>query len=204
MNRPHILTKQVITTLSVFFVFAALPAHAHKLNVFSWAGDKQIYGEAFFNGGRKAKNITIQVQDAKSDALILTTQTDKEGKFQFSPPQQALQQKLDLRIIANSGDGHRGEWLLTADEYLVPDSPPLAPAVEKSQAGEKVEIQTIRQIIRQELARELTPIKQQLAEGHENKARSRDIIGGIGWIIGLAGLLAWIQSNKKKKKSADE
>ncbi|MCI5148212.1 MAG: hypothetical protein D3916_02215 [Candidatus Electrothrix sp. MAN1_4] len=202
MNWSHILTKNVIATLSALFFFLALPAHAHKLNVFSWADDKQIYGEAFFNGGRKAKNVPIQIQDAKSDRVILTTQTDKEGKFQLSPPQQAIQQKLDLRIIGNSGDGHRGEWLLTADEYLMADSSPV-PAVE-NQAREELDIQGIRDIIRQELARELAPIKQQLAEGHEDKARPRDIIGGIGWIIGLAGMLAWILSNKKRNNSADE
>lgn len=202
MNWPRILKKNVIATLSALFIFGALPAHAHKLNVFSWADDKQIYGEAFFNGGRKAKNVPIQIQDAKSDTLLFTTQTDKEGKFQFSPPQQAIQQKLNLRIIGYSGDGHRGEWLLTADEYLMEDNP-LSPA-EKSLAEEEVDIQVIREIIRQELVRELAPVKQQLANRRDKTTRTRDIIGGIGWIIGLAGLLAWVQSNKQKKKSAEE
>jgi nickel transport protein len=197
MNRSRILTSLL---LAVLFLFFALPAHAHKLNVFSWAGDRQIYGETFFNGGRKAKNITVHVQDVETHTSLLTTQTDDEGKFQFTPPQQAVQQKLDLLISVNSGDGHRGEWLLTADEYLSPDD--VRSSVPQKDRATKggLDVETVREIVRQELARKLVPIKRHLAERKEKKVNIRDIIGGIGCIIGLAALFAWIQSNNKKKK----
>ncbi|MCI5125509.1 MAG: hypothetical protein D3925_13800 [Candidatus Electrothrix sp. AR5] len=202
MNRSRLLTALLFTALFSFF---ALPAQAHKMNVFSWADNQQIYGEAFFSGGRKVKNVQVHVQASETRTSLLTTQTDEEGKFQFTPPQQAVQQKLGLLISVDSGDGHRGEWLLTADEYLAPDNPSL-PAPQKDQsATEGLDVEAIHEIVRQELKRELAPIKQHLAEGREKKVNPRDILGGIGCIIGLAGILAWFQSNKKKKKktSAD-
>ncbi|MCI5122457.1 MAG: hypothetical protein D3908_14955, partial [Candidatus Electrothrix sp. AUS4] len=162
MNRPS-LYGIFVFIIGLFSLLITSPVNAHKLNIFSWAGDNQIYGEAFFSGGRKAKNITIQIQDAKSDALLLSTQTDEEGKFQFAPPKEAIKQKADLRIVANSGDGHRGEWLLTADEYLLSEASASSTG-EKSQAkedasdGENVR-ETVREIVRQELARELAPIR---------------------------------------------
>ena len=207
MNRPRILTALLF---AVLFSFFALPAQAHKLNVFSWAGDKKIYGEAFFSGGRKAKNVPVHAQDAESHTTLLTTLTDEEGKFQFTPPQQAVQQKLNLLITVDTGDGHRGEWLLTADEYLSAASdptgaaqPPGEESAIKESAIKSVDIEAVRAIVRQELNRELIPVKRHLAEEREKKVNLRDILGGIGCIIGLASILAWFQSKKKKKTSTD-
>ncbi|MGB5685305.1 MAG: hypothetical protein WBM35_05810 [Candidatus Electrothrix sp.] len=188
---------------AVLFSAFTLPAQAHKLNVFSWADDQRIYGEAFFNGGRKAKNITVDIRNVATQTSLLTTQTDDEGKFQFTPPQQAAQQKMDLLIAADSGDGHRGEWLLVADEYLSPGDPlPTSSVPQKDQAfAGGLDVEIVRKIVRQELNRELVPIKRHLAERSGKKVNLRDIIGGIGCIIGLAGLLAWFQASQKKKKT---
>jgi nickel transport protein len=187
-------------------LLASFPAQAHKLNVFSWANDRQIYGEAFFHGGRKAKNITVRIQDAKSHNLLLSTQTNEQGEFAFTVPQQAAQQRLDLLITADSGDGHRGEWLLEATEYLEhkSSSSNLAPeSATGCSTTALIDTEAIREIVRQELKREMLPIKQELAERQEKKIRPQDILGGIGCIIGLAALFTWFQANKKKKISAD-
>lgn len=46
----------------------------------------------------------------------------------------------------------------------------------------------------------LTPLKLQLARMAEEdqSARMRDIIGGLGWIIGLVGIAAWFKRPKNK------
>ncbi len=192
-------TTSVIVSL-LLLLLVSFPAHAHKLNVFSWAGDRQIYGEAFFNGGRKAKKITVRIQDAESHSLLLTTRTDEQGKFVFTVPQEAAQQRIDLLISADSGDGHRGEWLLEADEYLIPEpsaSSDLGSESTTELSTALINTEAVRKIVRQELERELLPIKQDLAERQGKKARPQDILGGIGCIIGLAALLAWFQGKKK-------
>ncbi|CAK8717301.1 Nickel transport protein [Candidatus Electrothrix laxa] len=201
MNRSRFLTMTAIFFAGVFLFFA-LPTQAHKLNVFSWTGENKIYGEAFFSGGRKAKNVPVHVQNAESLASLLTTQTDEEGKFQFTPPQQAVQQNQGLLITVDTGDGHRGEWLLEADEYLIEDSAPPPSSQTKQPGSELVTLEDIRQIVLQELNRELIPIKRHLAEDREKEANPRDIIGGIGCILGLAGIFAWFQAKKKKKKAS--
>lgn len=173
MNRSRILTALLF---AVLFSFFTLPAEAHKLNVFCWAGDTEVYGEVFFSGGRKAKNVVVHVQDAKTHTLLLTTRTDEEGKFQFVPPQQAVQQKQGLLITVETGDGHRGEWPLAADEYLLTESvpPPTEQLPIKESATASVDMETVRVIVqvivRQELERELLPIKRELAEAREKRS----------------------------------
>ncbi|XOF34503.1 MAG: hypothetical protein ACL93V_04205 [Candidatus Electrothrix sp. YB6] len=189
-------------------LLAPLLASAHKMNVFAWAEDQLIYGEAKFSGGRGAKNITVTVEDAASGAVLLTTRTDGQGKFQFSPPAQTVEKQPDLLIIADAGDGHRAEWPLAAEEYLVASSAAADHPAKSSTAGSGGRTQPvtagpdeaqIRRIVREEVNRQLAPVRQALAEEQQRKIAPQDILGGIGCIIGLAGLFAWLRSRKKQK-----
>ncbi len=227
MNRPPSLTVLFFTVrFTVLFTLLSLSftqqAQSHKLNVFCWSGDQQIYGETYFSGGRKAKNVPVHVQDAKSLVLLFTTKTDQQGKFQFAPPQQAVEQKSDLLISVNAGDGHRGEWLLTADEYLpastaeasvssaqsapsevsevseVPDAAS-SPQDTKQLNIDNIDMESIRAMIRQEVNKELLPVKRKLAESQDKKPSIQNVLLGIGCIIGFTGILAWFQEKKKNK-----
>lgn len=54
----------------------------------------------------------------------------------------------------------------------------------------------MRAVIREELQRELAPLRAEAAEA-KSGPNARDILGGLGWIIGLAGLGAWLASRRK-------
>ena len=54
-------------------------------------------------------------------------------------------------------------------------------------AGEKTEKQVI------------APLRKQLAEAQQPKITWRDIVGGLGWCLGLGGLFAWISTRRQKK-----
>ena len=47
----------------------------------------------------------------------------------------------------------------------------------------------LRAVIGQELDSRLAPIKRALAEQKERGPELRDIIGGVGWLIGIAGII---------------
>ena len=196
----HLLTIFRLVILLILLL-APLPASAHKLNIFAWAGDKLIYGEAKFSVGRAAKEITGNVENSTSGAILLTTSTDEQGKFQFSPPEQATEKQLDLLITADAGDGHRAEWPLAAEEYVVasvPEEQPAESGIQQPVAAGMDETQ-IRRIVCEEVNRQLAPVRQSLAEKQERKIAPQDILGGIGCIIGLAGLVAWLRSRKQQK-----
>lgn len=208
----------------LLFVILLLPlsAAAHKLNVFAWSSGNEIQGEVMLSGGRKAKQVKIILENAASHAVLLETDTDEQGKFRFPLPEQAVQDKPDLLVVANAGEGHRGEWLLKASEYAGVAAPAsqsadqgdtTAPAAQEETAAESsssadsgtvqqaaaADVQTLRQIVAEELNKGLTPVRQALAESSEHKPSIQDILGGIGWIVGMAGLAAWMQSRRKQQ-----
>jgi nickel transport protein len=48
------------------------------------------------------------------------------------------------------------------------------------------------------MSKALSPIRQSLAERLDPEPSLRDILGGLGWLIGLAGMAAWAQSRRTK------
>jgi len=211
---------RILTILFVFSCSVLLPltANAHMLRIFAWPEGNIIHGETAFSGSRKPHNVEITVQDAASHAILLTTRTDEHGEFSFRLPDKAVQEQLDLLLVSNSGDGHRGEWPLPAAEYLALPShtltgenhkstptvtapSPSAPAVRT--ISNYIDEQLLRRIVGEELEKKLAPLKYMLAESSNNSPDLRDILGGIGYILGLAGILAWLKAKKQKKSSND-
>jgi nickel transport protein len=208
---------RIVTILFLFSICVLLPltVNAHKLRIFAWAEGEIIYGETAFSGNRKPKNAQITVQDAASHAILLTTQTDEHGIFSFTVPQKAINNHLDLLLIVNAGEGHRGEWPMTAAEYLTltptskstglkQSTPTVAknvpsPPADTAQAV-LINEQLLRRIVDEELEKKLSPLRRVLAESKDNRPGLKDILAGIGYILGLAGILAWLQAKKLHKK----
>jgi nickel transport protein len=44
--------------------------------------------------------------------------------------------------------------------------------------------------VEQAVARQLRPVREELAAA-QGQAGLRDILGGLGWILGIAGVLLW-------------
>lgn len=199
MNAPERRYRIMFGVVLLFFLLPLSVAHAHKLNIFAWpAKDKTIQGEAVFSGGRKAKNIKIIVQNAETNVVLLETVSDGQGGFHFTQPEQAVQEQMDLLIAGDAGEGHRGEWLLKAAEYITaPETDP--PAVRKEKTTGAIDEELVRRIAVQEIDKKLAPVRQALAESRERKPELRDILGGMGCIVGLAGLFVWLQNRRKEK-----
>ena len=118
--------------------------------------------------------------------------------------------------------GHRGEWQMKAESYLpalkrlagaaAPVAPSPAGVVTPSSAAAAtpaaaaspapgvpaVDRQMLEETLNKVLERQLAPIKEMLAESQVHKTTPTDIIGGIGYIMGIFGLLAYFQSRKRK------
>lgn len=207
-------------------MFFLLPetASAHKVRVFAYGEGNTIVGESAFSGGRKAKNAEILVQDTAGDEQLFSCRTDEQGQFRFNIPDEARKTRMDLRIIVKAGDGHRGEWLLAAADYLedvqeaIPTSPPRSvvesradSAVSAAEEEEgrpaqnaaelsAVPLQQIQQLMEETLDKKLAPVKHILAQANDPGPTLQDILGGIGYIIGLAGIAAYFKAGQRKKE----
>jgi nickel transport protein len=193
--------------LLLILILLPISAEAHKIRVFAYAEGDTIKGETSFNGGKPAKNIEILVTNSTSEETILTTRTNDQGEFTFTLSEAVKKAQNDILIIANAGEGHRNTWLLQAADYLpdVVTKTPMQQPKEKVQKTNKqpgnvatgIDEKSLKKIVDQSVAEQLGPIKRMLIENNEKKVSLQDIIGGIGYIIGLAGLAAIMKSQKE-------
>lgn len=205
--------------------FLGAPAWAHKAIVFAYLEADELVAEAGFSGGNPAKNCGISLRDLASGEILAQGRTDSNGLWRVPLPATAAQATQGMVIVLDAGEGHRAEWKLAPDEYLnhVPVAP--APATSENKAipnasaapaadvsdtragasensrGEpqpSLDSQQLRNIVEHAVAdavsRELAPLKRQLLQPQGPDLR--DILGGIGYLVGLAGLFAYSRSRK--------
>lgn len=185
----------------MLILLTSLPGYAHKIRVFAWEEGGIIKTEVRFSGGKVAKNAIITVTSKQNHQELLTGITDSRGEFSFPIPQTARENQYDMEIIANSGDGHKNSWLLNAQDYLeLPEDvqPPLPQDLQSTQSSQPyiVNEEQLRQIIDSALDKKLAPIKRSLAIQQDKKPSFQDILGGIGYILGLAGVAAYFKSKQ--------
>lgn len=196
------------------FLIAPVSAMAHKVHVFAYESNGNIISEAKFNNSNPVRGGTIEVYDG--EVKLLTGSTDEKGIFSFPVPE--VEKGKDLRITVNSGDGHRAQWLLLAEDYQlepVQDHPPVeqlgaVELISKDQLddADKLYVLSTKQIrlliedeVNREVVKQLLPIKRQLAEQQQASGpETRDILAGIGIIFGLMGLLVYFKSRKQNHK----
>ena len=203
-HRIH-LTVAALSVLAMS-AFVSIPALAHRATVFAWVEGDTVHVIGKFSGGRKSKNALIEVYDAKGN-LLHTGNTDSEGKMVFKAPE-----KSDLKIVLRAGMGHRAEWTVRADEFednSHPEQPGTAASISKKPAipiadpaDNPLSAEQVKTLVEQALDRKLEPIMQILSETRQSGPTVSDILGGLGYILGLVGLGAYIQfrRNKNSKK----
>lgn len=168
------------------------PAAAHKLNVFARVEGRSIEGKAYYRGGGPAEGAAIAAYGPSGEELGRTT-ADAEGRFSLPAAV-----RCDHRLVADAGGGHAGEFQLSASE-LPADLPPAnlpaatapAPPAEVPNAGPADATAELAALRAQVVA-----LREQL-EGYEAQVRFRDVLGGIGFLLGAMGLAIYVGSRRR-------
>ena len=210
-NLPVLLVQGVLLILALGAV--TTPALAHRMLVFAFAQGDTIHVESKFASDRPVRQGKVVVLDQKTGKKLLTGQTDDQGKSSFKIPDEAAAEKMDLKIVVEASMGHQGEWLLKADSYLTgtqkkaasstpaltaqaPASTPTPVAPETKAAT--IDRQLLEEAMNKALQSQLAPIKEMLTELTIHRTSLTDIIGGIGYIMGIFGLWAYFVSKRRK------
>lgn len=208
------LAKPILYLFIVMKVlcFLTKPAYAHGVNVFAWVEGDTVYVESKFSGGRKVNSGKIIVTDSRGTELLTGT-TNDEGEFSFKIPR-----KTELKIVLLAGAGHRAEWVIPVSEMEVSDkgTVPLEEKTAKNEpsASTKSKIGTdatentqllsgltekdLQAAVEEAVEKKLKPVMKMLAESKQRGPTAKDIFSGIGYIVGLVGIAAYIRSRKKK------
>lgn len=204
----------------VFLVLWLSPAYAHKVNVFAWVEGDTVYTQSKFSGGKPAQKGKVYVYDDKKN-LLLEGVTSEQGEFSFKIPG-----KTALHISLDATMGHANTWDISLEEILEAlgeTQAPAAPATlqdppEKDrEAAHKTAVavsesvmpaaglpgitrEDIRKIVEQALDTRLKPINRMLTESTDHTPDVNDILGGIGYILGLAGTGAYFHYRRRIKE----
>lgn len=175
--------KALLTLLGILAFHGS--AQAHQLKVFAHAKQDRITGEVYFAGGQKLENAPVSLTSLNADEEIANTRTDADGRFSFP-----VNVRQGYRISANSGDGHVAHWDVQRSEVIMsePESdslqasnPSSPPPLYERQSG------NLKTLIESAVSGQVAPLRAELQEVRDER-RIQDILGGIGYIVGLAGL----------------
>ena len=179
-----------------------ISAFAHKVNIFAYVEGGKIYTESYFSDGKKCVESKIEVFDNQGNKL-LEGLTNEEGMFSFKiPVEDAIDG--DLKLVLTASMGHRAEYIIRADELgdikgLIEEKIK-EPVSVISPETSSVELKKIQSIIEDTLDEKLKPIMREIREikkSQEDRISPTEIIGGIGYIIGIFGIIAYFLSRKR-------
>jgi nickel transport protein len=182
--------KRYIIVFFFAFIFS-FSLFAHKIKVFASMDGKKISGYVYFSGGGRPKNMKVEVlgSDGRKLASVFT---NAEGRFVYEP-----KKADDFTFVVNSGDGHKASYTVKS----LGESPVPVKSEENtsksSLKSEKINMNEFRRIIGEEVSKQLMPLREQV-DGYEEKIRFRDILGGIGFIFGIAGIYFYFLARNKK------
>jgi nickel transport protein len=182
---------QLLFTMVILILCFSMPAAAHKVSVFAWVEGETVHTESKFSGGKKVKDGKIEVFDHLNQK-VLEGVTDGQGYFAFPVPKSAK----TLKVVLTAGMGHSNHWLVTAQELGYENTDQSAQAAEQPKPSNEKNItdyDAIEKIVERAVEKKLAPIRAQLAE---QAWGLRDIVSGIGYILGLMGLASYMHHRK--------
>ncbi len=198
MNPSAVSTRRALILLLLLLLWPLSAAHAHKVNLFAYAEGNKVVVEGFFTDGKVAENAQIQVFSPAGDRLV-QGQADGEGVFVFEVPE-----VTDLRISLYAGMGHRAEFTLPADEIrgaMAAGEPATAGAATTAGTPVAADSAAIEAMVRQAVNEATLPLVRNMAELSDRRTAS-DIIGGVGFIIGIVGVFFYLRARSLQGKSA--
>jgi nickel transport protein len=189
-------------------------ASAHKAVLFAWVEGDTVFTQSKFSRGRKAVNSIIVVYDTDGKQL-LDGKTDKNGEFSFKVPK-----KSALKIVLKASMGHLAEWTIPAEEIVTAvgavghshmedeanedsketseDSATVTAETANSlPAHVYLERQALQQMIDKSLDKKLAPITNMLAKSMDREPGITEILGGIGYILGLVGIALYVANRRR-------
>ena len=172
---------------------------AHKVNIFAYVEGDKVYTESYFNDGKKCVDSKIEVFDNQGNKL-LEGLTDEEGMFSFEIPSEDVIDG-DLKVVLTASMGHRAEYIIPANELrgvtgLIKERseesiPDVSPEISS------LDLKEIQSLVGDALDKKLEPIMREIKKSKTDKISPTEIIGGIGYIIGIFGIIAYFLSRKR-------
>ena len=172
-------------------------AFAHKVNLSANVEGATIRGKVHFRGMTPAQGVAVVALDPAGAELAKAT-TDEQGAFAF-----AAQYRCDYRLVADAGEGHGAEYVIQAAQLpaelpprgdgsspttpVAPNDAPAAVSAGTTATGPAPPGKSQLDAVRADIAR----LHEEL-RAYEDRTRLRDLLGGVGYILGVAGIAFYL------------
>ena len=191
--------------LFCFMVLAVSPVRAHRVHLYAFVEGGEIVADCRFSKKSPAQNARVEVLDAASGKLLASGQSDAKGVARLAVPPELAAHPVDVLVALNAGEGHRAEWRIAADDLQrasagVPPAAPLAVQPGQSAAMVAASGEKARCISPGELEARLREERARF-EAERNAAGPglTEIVGGIGWIVGIFSVLFALNDRRRKR-----
>jgi nickel transport protein len=198
-------------------------ALAHKLQIFAFADGLRIAGSVYFAGGGVARGVQVEVLDeegarlavlnpAEDGTFVYLAERPVDHRFvALSPDGHRAQWRVDADEIGPWGLESQGPSSEARGTASI-ESPPIAQSAPAASLGEPMKTgeggrlgsaipisasdsslhPDLEMAIARAVARQIQPLREELIAA-EDRVRLRDILGGVGYILGLTGVALWWQ-----------
>lgn len=182
----------------IFFItliFTPSTLHAHNVVAGAYVNGMIIEGEIGLSNGETAlPGVLVEVFDL-NDKKIGETQIEADGLFTFTAT--TAQQHI---LKANLGAGHVAEIIVEAEEFATAQTL-VKPTTKKAatlpaSAATGISATELEAIVRKAVAQQVKPLQKEL-RAYKEKVMLRDITGGLGFILGIFGIAAWMATRKQ-------
>jgi nickel transport protein len=207
-HRVAMLCSLITAWILMGLVFSPC-ALAHQVSIFAWVQGDTIHTQSKFMGGKRPNQALVEIFD-ETGVLLLTGRTDAQGQCSFPVPR-----KSDLKIVLSAGMGHRAVWTLSRQEFQ--EASTQGSIAHEPNTGSSVESDHPRQmmvdaarsphdgytnaeivdLVESTLDKKLAPLMAKIVELDQKRLTFSDILGGLGYIVGLVGLAAYMQYHRK-------
>ncbi|MFP4028313.1 MAG: carboxypeptidase-like regulatory domain-containing protein [Candidatus Brocadiia bacterium] len=197
----------LISLFAAVLCSAPRTAMAHKMKVFASAEEEKIKGFIYFPGGGRATGVEVVLKAADGETLD-RTKSDDNGEFEFTTGR-----RMSYRVICESPDGHRAQFEIAAEslpeDLPEPEKAKEPPGDEEKSPEEKTRAEgetKLKRIVEHAVQRQVRPLREEL-DRTRAKIRLQDILGGIGYILGILGITSYLLSRSGKNgddKSGDK
>ncbi|PCJ56630.1 MAG: hypothetical protein COA73_11750 [Candidatus Hydrogenedentota bacterium] len=165
-----------IVMLIVLSIYST-SAVAHGVNLFVRTEGGMFIGKATYDDGKPVVGATTGVYNG-DDVQIEELTTDRDGMFRYTHDGD-----MNLLFTVTTPDGHRVSYRGTDDEEEIEHR-----HEHGDMNGEADLIHEIEYLIQ----RELGDVREDIHR-LENTIRFHDVVGGIGYIVGVLGLIALLK-----------
>lgn len=191
-------SRRLCLAVVIFLLLFSLPPAlwAHSVSIYAWVEGDRVFTESFFASGSRAAHSQIAVFDEEGNKL-LTGKTDSQGMFSFKLPQ-----KEDLKIELRTPEGHGAEFHLKVEEKPISEDRREGEYTEEPPhivGSPSISKEEIRSVVEEVLDEKLEQMRERLAASQKGGPGITEILGGIGYILGLMGVAIYFSHRKKAR-----